>query len=240
MLDRLVTGRLIQARAVFGLFEANTVDHDDIAVRVEGQTHYFRTLRQQSKKADGKPQLALADFIAPIESGLLDHIGCFCVTTGIGVDKLVAGFEANNDDYHSIMVKALADRLAEAFAEYLHERVRRVHWGYAANEDLTNEELIKEAYKGIRPAPGYPACPDHLEKQTIWDILGVEEKIDVSLTESMAMQPAASVSGYYFAHREARYFGLGKITQDQLSDYAARKGITIEMARKWLQPNLSD
>lgn len=240
MLDRIVTGRLIKASAVFGLFEANTVNHDDIAVKTEEELHHFRTLRQQRKKAEGKPQIALADFIAPSDTGITDHIGCFCVTAGIGVDKLVSTFEVSNDDYGSIMVKALADRLAEAFAEYLHQRVRRVHWGYSRDEDLTNEELIKEAYKGIRPAPGYPACPDHLEKQTIWEILKVEEHIGVSLTGSMAMRPAASVSGYYLAHPKARYFGLGKIREDQLIDYAQRKGIPLEEARKWLQPNLTD
>jgi 5-methyltetrahydrofolate--homocysteine methyltransferase len=166
-------------------------------------------------------------------------MGCFCVTTGFGTQELATNFEEAHDDYNSIMIKALADRLAEAFAEYLHKEVRTNYWGYAANEDLSNEELIKENYKGIRPAPGYPACPDHLEKQTIWDLLKVEESIGVRLTESLAMWPAASVSGYYFGNPEAKYFGLGKITEDQLKDYAKRRGISTEEAQKWLNPNLA-
>jgi 5-methyltetrahydrofolate--homocysteine methyltransferase len=167
-------------------------------------------------------------------------MGCFCVTAGFGTAELAKEFEARNDDYNSIMVKALADRLAEAFAEYLHKQVRTIHWGYQPSETLTNEDLIKEKYSGIRPAPGYPACPDHLEKETIWELLQVKECIGVELTESLAMWPAASVSGYYFAHPKASYFGLGKITPDQLQDYAQRKGISIKEATKWLQPNLND
>ena len=162
------------------------------------------------------------------------------MTTGFGTKELAEQYEAENDDYNSIMIKALADRLAEAFAEYLHKEVRLKHWGYAQDENLTNDDLIKETYKGIRPAPGYPACPDHLEKKTIWKLLKVEERIGVALTESLAMWPAASVSGYYFANPEAKYFGLGKITQDQLEDYAKRRGISIEEAEKWLSPNLTD
>ena len=199
----------------------------------------FLTLRQQSKKTAGAPNIALADFIAPKETGIQDYIGCFCVSTGFGVDEKVALFEKELDDYHAIMVKALADRLAEAFAEYLHLKVRKEIWGYASDEQLDNQALIAEDYKGIRPAPGYPACPDHLEKPTIWKLLDVEKRIGVTLTESMAMWPAASVSGYYFAHPESKYFGLGKIKSDQVEDYAQRRGIAIEKAQQWLAPNVS-
>ncbi|NND61683.1 MAG: methionine synthase [Flavobacteriaceae bacterium] len=249
LLKRIISEELLQAKGIFGLFKANSVNDDDIELEVPqgeikgvnfGGNYTFRTLRQQSKKAEGRPNLALADFIAPKESGIQDHIGCFCVSTGFGTAELAAKFEAENDDYSSIMVKALADRLAEAFAEYLHERVRKWHWGYVYGEHLSNEELIKEKYAGIRPAPGYPACPDHLEKETIWDVLKVKEQIGVELTESLAMWPAASVSGYYFAHPKARYFGLGKIKEDQVKDYAKRKNISIEKATKWLQPNIAD
>ena len=166
-------------------------------------------------------------------------MGCFCVTTGFGTAGLAKDFEARNDDYNSIMVKALADRLVEAFAEYLHKQIRTTHWGYQHNESLSNEELIKETYSGIRPAPGYPACPDHLEKETIWELLDVENRIGVKLTESLAMWPAASVSGYYFAHPQAAYFGLGKIKNDQLNDYSIRKSISLAKAKKWLTPILA-
>jgi 5-methyltetrahydrofolate--homocysteine methyltransferase len=182
----------------------------------------------------------LADFIAPKDSGKQDYLGCFCVTTGFGVEEKALEFEKNLDDYNSILVKALADRLAEAFAEYLHLQVRTEIWGYAAHENLSNTELIQEAYKGIRPAPGYPACPDHLEKPTIWKLLQVEEAIGVKLTESMAMWPASSVSGYYFANPESKYFGLGKIKPDQVEDYAKRRNISTEEATKWLAPNIAD
>nr|WP_262494682.1 vitamin B12 dependent-methionine synthase activation domain-containing protein [Flavobacterium davisii] len=204
-----------------------------------GASGLFLTLRQQSVKTAGAPNIALADFIAPKETGKQDYIGCFCVTTGFGVDEKAKEYETNLDDYNSILVKALGDRLAEAFAEYLHERVRKEIWGYASDENLTNEELIKESYKGIRPAPGYPACPDHLEKPVIWKLLDVENQIGVKLTESMAMWPASSVSGYYFANPQSKYFGLGKIKPDQVADYAKRRGISIEEATKWLAPNLS-
>ncbi|WP_396152035.1 vitamin B12 dependent-methionine synthase activation domain-containing protein [Flavobacterium sp.] len=200
----------------------------------------FLTLRQQSQKTAGAPNIALADFIAPKDSGVQDYMGCFCVTTGFGVDEKAAEFEKQLDDYNAILTKALGDRLAEAFAEYLHLKVRKEIWGYASEEQLSNQELIKENYKGIRPAPGYPACPDHLEKPTIWDILKVEENIGVKLTESMAMWPASSVSGYYFAHPESKYFGLGKIKSDQIADYAKRRNISIETATKWLAPNIAD
>ena len=230
----------LKAKAIFGLFPANQINEDDIEVAYGEQKTYFRTLRQQSKKAVGRPNLALADFIAPVESGIQDYIGCFCVSAGFGSDALAKQFEEQHDDYTAIMVKALADRLAEAFAEYLHERIRKEFWGYAADEGLSNEELIKENYKGIRPAPGYPACPDHLEKETIWGLLNVEESIGVKLTESLAMWPAASVSGYYIAHPEARYFGVGKIRIDQVSNFAHRKNISITEARKWLQSNIAE
>lgn len=243
LLQKVFDEKLLKASG-FGLFPANTINDDDIEVTVKNQTpntkHQFLTLRQQLKKREGVPNFALADFIAPKDTGIQDYIGCFCVTTGFGTEKLAKEFEANHDDYNSIMIKALADRLAEAFAEYLHQKVRTDFWGYASNENLSNQELIKEAYKGIRPAPGYPACPDHLEKKTIWDILKVEETIGVKLTESLAMWPAASVSGYYFANPEAKYFGLGKITEDQLEDYAKRRGMSTEEAQKWLNPNLSE
>jgi 5-methyltetrahydrofolate--homocysteine methyltransferase len=244
MLKRIFSEKLLQAKAVFGLFEANTVNDDDIEVLVpsEGKKdrHVFRTLRQQSRKAKGRPNLALADFIAPKDSGVTDYIGCFCVTAGFGTDELALKFQQEHDDYNSIMVKALADRLVEAFAEYLHEQVRKKFWGYAANEALSNTELISESYQGIRPAPGYPACPDHLEKETIWEILKVKETIGVTLTDSLAMWPAASVSGYYFGNSEAKYFGLGKIKEDQVKDFAQRKGISEEKAFKWLQTSLAE
>ena len=242
LLTEILDKKLLTAKAVFGLFPANTVEEDDIEVYASQDRKKtlgkFLSLRQQLKKRPGKSNIALADFIAPKTTGLADHIGAFCVTAGFGTAELAKQYEDNNDDYNAIMIKALADRFAEAFAEYLHREVRVKHWGYAAQERLDNDALIKEKYKGIRPAPGYPACPDHLEKNTIWDLLQVEERIGVSLTESLAMWPAASVSGYYFAHPEASYFGLGKITQDQLESYAQRKNITIEEAEKWLRPNL--
>ncbi|SHJ12742.1 methionine synthase (B12-dependent) [Mesonia phycicola] len=242
MLSDIILNKKLKAKAVFGLFPANTVEHDDILVQHPDNLKElirFRTLRQQLKKYKGKPNFALADFIAPKESEIQDYIGCFCVTTGFGTQELATEFEKNLDDYNSIMVKALADRLAEAFAEYLHWQIRTQDWGYAKDENLSNAELIKETYKGIRPAPGYPACPDHLEKLSIWKLLNVEENIGVKLTESLAMWPAASVSGYYFAHPQARYFGLGKIKQDQVEDFAKRKEITYQEAEKWLNPNLA-
>ncbi|MDE3743708.1 methionine synthase [Maribacter polysaccharolyticus] len=240
MLKEVVEKKLLKAKAVFGLFKANTVNEDDIEIEAEGKKYVFRTLRQQLKKREGVPNFALSDFIAPKAEGLDDYVGCFCVSTGFGTAELAAKYEKDHDDYNSIMIKALADRLAEAFAEYLHKEVRTNHWGYSKDEQLSNEELINEGYKGIRPAPGYPACPDHLEKLTLWEVLGVKGKIGVALTESLAMWPAASVSGYYFANTEARYFGLGKIKEDQVQDFAARKGMPFEDAMKWLAPNISD
>ncbi len=257
LLQRILDEKLLKAKAIFGLFPANQVNEDDIEVHLSPRsqsrgnesdalettkdaTFLFRTLRQQTKKRAGVPNIALADFVAPKASGIQDYIGCFCVSTGFGTQELAAEFEKNHDDYNSIMIKALADRFAEAFAEYLHKEVRTKHWGYAVDENLDNDELIKEKYRGIRPAPGYPACPDHLEKLTIWEMMQVEERIGVKLTDSLAMWPAASVSGYYFAHPEAKYFGLGKIKQDQVQDFAERKHITLEKAQKWLAPNIVD
>lgn len=240
MLQRIFKEKWLKAKGIFGIFPANTINDDDIEVTVGDRKFKFRTLRQQLKKYAGKPNFALADFIAPKETGISDYIGCFCVTTGFGTEEKAEMFRKDLDDYNSIMVKALSDRLAEAFAEYLHKEVRTKYWGYAANENLSNEEMIGEVYKGIRPAPGYPACPDHLEKLTIWEVLDVKGKIGVELTESLAMWPASSVSGYYFANSEARYFGIGKIKEDQVFDFAKRKGIPKEEASKWLAPNIDD
>lgn len=241
MLSQIVSEKWLTAKGVLGIFPANAINDDDIELITDSrQPTTFLTLRQQSQKTAGAPNIALADFIAPKDSGRQDYIGCFCVTTGFGVDEKAAEFEKQLDDYNSILVKALGDRLAEAFAEYLHLQVRKEIWGYASDENLSNENLIKEEYKGIRPAPGYPACPDHLEKPTIWKLLNVEQEIGVKLTESMAMWPAASVSGYYFANPESKYFGLGKIKEDQVIDYAKRRGISTEMATKWLSPNIVD
>ena len=239
MLRQIIDGKLLQAKAVFGLFKANSNDQDDIEVLSDSKPYFFRTLRQQLLKSKGRPYRALSDYIAPKNSNIQDYMGCFCVSTGFGTAELAKDFEKNNDDYSSIMIKALSDRFAEAFAEFLHKEVRTTYWGYQPDETLTNQDLIKEAYKGIRPAPGYPACPDHLEKETIWELLEVDKRIGVELTESLAMWPAASVSGYYFAHPEATYFGLGKIAKDQVKDFATRKGITLEKATKWLHPNLN-
>ena len=240
MLHKIVSEKWLTAKGILGIFPANTINDDDIEVTNASSSLQLLTLRQQSQKTAGAPNIALADFIAPKETSKQDYIGCFCVTTGFGVDEKAAEFEKQLDDYNAILVKALGDRLAEAFAEYLHLKVRKEIWGYASDENLSNLELISEEYKGIRPAPGYPACPDHLEKPTIWKLLNVEQEIGVKLTESMAMWPAASVSGYYFANPESKYFGLGKIKEDQVINYAKRRGISTEMAHKWLSPNIAD
>lgn len=242
ILNRILDEKLLTAKAIFGIFKANSNESDDILIFDENNNEQakFLTLRQQAQRSKGKDYLALSDFIAPQSSGKTDYMGAFCVTTGFGTDELAEEYEKANDDYNAIMVKALADRFAEAYAEFLHKKVRTEYWGYAVQEELSNEELIAEKYKGIRPAPGYPACPDHLEKSTIWDLLKVKENIGVYLTESLAMFPTASVSGYYFGSPHAKYFGLGKITEDQLKDYADRRSCSIQEAQKWLSPNLAD
>jgi 5-methyltetrahydrofolate--homocysteine methyltransferase len=242
MLEVILREKKLTAKGIYGIFPANQVNDDDIELTDENGKilEKFLTLRQQSQKTKGAPNIALSDFIAPKDSGKTDYMGAFCVTTGFGVDEWAAEFEKNLDDYNSIMVKALADRFAEAFAEYLHEKIRKEIWGYASDEVLSKEALIEEGYKGIRPAPGYPACPDHLEKPTIWKLLNVEQEIGVTLTESMAMWPASSVSGYYFGNPESKYFGLGKIKEDQVIDYAKRRNVSTEVASKWLNPNIAD
>ncbi|WP_421752761.1 methionine synthase [Croceimicrobium sp.] len=236
MLDQIIRESWIEAKGVFGIWEAQRKGADDIQLFENGQEKaLLLSLRQQSQKAKGAPNMALADFVAADQR---DYVGAFAVCAGLGIESKLTEFKANHDDYSSILLKALADRLAEAAAEYLHREVRIKHWAYAKDEALNNDELIAEKYQGIRPAPGYPACPDHLEKNTLFEILEAEE-IGMSLTESLAMNPAASVSGYYFAHPEARYFGLGKLDQDQVADYAQRRGISLEEAEKWLRPNLN-
>ncbi|MFQ3174500.1 MAG: 5-methyltetrahydrofolate--homocysteine methyltransferase, partial [Flavobacterium sp.] len=242
MLEIIVKEKKLTAKGIYGIFPANQVNDDDIELRDESGKvlEKFLTLRQQAQKTKGAPNIALSDFIAPKDSGKTDYMGAFCVTTGFGVDEWADEFQKDLDDYNSIMVKALADRFAEAFAEYLHEKIRKEIWGYSADEVLTAEGMISEEYKGIRPAPGYPACPDHLEKPTIWKLLNVEQEIGVTLTESMAMWPASSVSGYYFGNPESKYFGLGKIKEDQVVDYAKRRSVPKEVATKWLNPNIAD
>ncbi|WP_265427631.1 methionine synthase [Chryseobacterium sp. YIM B08800] len=242
ILKKIVDEKLLTAKAIFGIFKANSNETDDILIFDENDDEQvkFLTLRQQVQKSKGKDYLALSDFIAPKSSGKTDYMGAFCVTTGFGTDELSDQYEKDNDDYNAIMVKAIADRFAEAYAEFLHKKVRTEYWGYANQENLSNEELIAEKYKGIRPAPGYPACPDHLEKHAIWDLLKVKENIGVYLTESLAMFPTAAVSGYYFGSPHAKYFGLGKITEEQVKEYSERKGIALQEARKWLSPNLAD
>jgi 5-methyltetrahydrofolate--homocysteine methyltransferase len=227
---------------VTGFFPANQVEDDDIELYTDdSRTRVLTTLhhlRQQSQRPPGKPNRCLADLVAPKASGVHDYLGAFAVTAGIGIDERVAAFERDHDDYHAIMLKALADRLAEAFAERMHERVRKELWGYAPDEAFDNEALIDERYRGIRPAPGYPACPDHTEKGLLWDLLDAERSAGIVLTESYAMVPTAAVSGWYFAHPQACYFGLGKIQRDQVDDYARRKGWDRADAERWLGPCL--
>jgi len=242
MLHRIIHEGWLEARAVVGFWPATAVG-DDIELyadddRTEALTR-VHSLRQQTNAEHARENFALADFVAPRDSGLADWLGGFAVTTGIGIEDHIARFEADHDDYQAIMLKALADRLAEALAERMHERVRRELWGYAADEDLDNDALIAEAYQGIRPAPGYPACPDHTEKRTLFDLLGAEANAGIELTESFAMSPGASVSGWYFSHPDARYFGVGRIERDQVEDYARRKGWSVEEAERWLAPNLN-
>jgi 5-methyltetrahydrofolate--homocysteine methyltransferase len=237
LLDVMVRERLIRARGVYGFWRANAVGDDVDLYGEDGKpTARFHFLRQQAAK-DGEPSRSLADFVAPRETGLTDHIGGFAVTTGFGLKELCDRFRAKQDDYNAIMAEALADRLAEAFAEYLHEQVRR-QWGYGRDEGLSKEQLIREEYRGIRPAAGYPACPDHTEKATLWRLLDVERSTGIALTESFAMWPGSSVSGLYFGHPASRYFSVGKLGRDQLVDYHARKGMTLAEAERWLGPNL--
>jgi 5-methyltetrahydrofolate--homocysteine methyltransferase len=243
MLETLIRERWTQARAVFGFWPAARLDRDDVALfggpdgRRRMATLHF--LRQQTVKPDGSANLCLADYVAEGADGPRDWMGAFAVTAGIGAEAKLAEFEAEHDDYRSILFKALMDRLAEAFAEHLHQEVRRHWWGYDPDEALGNEDLIKERYRGVRPAPGYPACPDHTEKATLWRLLDVETRIGMRLTESYAMDPPASVSGWYFAHPQARYFGVGKVQADQVEAYAARKGEPLAEVERWLAPNLA-
>jgi len=241
LLNQIIDGGLLEARAVIGMFPANRIGDDIEIYRDESRSELlerFCMLRQQSKKAAGRPNLCLSDFVAPRSEGIPDWIGGFAVTAGIGIEKLVEKYERNHDDYNSIMVKALADRLAEAFAERMHQRVRMEFWGYAADEKLDNDKLIQEAYRGIRPAPGYPACPDHTEKTKLFELLGATSRVGMHLTESMAMLPASSVSGLYFGHPDSQYFGVGKVLRDQVADYARRKHVDLPFMEKWLAPNL--
>jgi 5-methyltetrahydrofolate--homocysteine methyltransferase len=243
MLKQIVEEKWLTAKAVIGLFAANSINDDDIEVYSDDAREKvlmtLHHLRQQTERPPGRPNAALFDFVAPKDSGVNDYMGAFAVTAGIGIDEHVARFEADHDDYHSIMLKALADRLAEAFAERMHEKVRKEYWGYASSETLDNEALIDEKYQGIRPAPGYPACPDHTEKGLLWELIDPVSNADMTITESFAMLPTAAVSGFYFAHPESRYFGIGKIEKDQVEDYAARKGWDLATAERWLAPALN-
>jgi 5-methyltetrahydrofolate--homocysteine methyltransferase len=239
MLDEIVREKSLQANGVIAFYPAVSVEDSVVLFEDENTASEFATfhfLRQQNKKAQNLPNFSLADFISPEKGN--DYLGLFAVTGGIGLEKLVEKHKANHDDYSEIMAKALADRLAEAFAERLHERVRREFWGYEPSEKLSNEDLIDEKYNGIRPAPGYPACPDHTEKKLLFDLLDAG-KVGITLTESYAMYPAAAVSGFYFSHPKSTYFGLGKIEKDQVIDYAKRKGMSVELMERWLAPNLS-
>ena len=242
MLDEIIRDKWFGARAVAGLFPANSIGHDDIEVYADndrrGLLAVLHSLRQQTQKPPGQANFALADFIAPKQTGKRDHIGAFAVAAGFGMEDKLREFEQDHDDYRAIMLKALADRLAEALAERLHQRVRKEFWGYGADENLDNAALIAEKYRGIRPAPGYPACPDHTEKPLLWDLLKVEANTGMTLTDNYAMHPAAAVCGLYFSHPEARYFGLGKINRDQVADYALRKGLELRQAERWLSPSL--
>ena len=235
-------GKWLQANGVFGLFHANSVNHgEDIEIYAgEKRDRVLMTwhnLRQQNQKPTGNPNLCLGDFVAPKDSGVADYVGAFAVTAGLGIDKRVKAYEEKNDDYNAIMLKALADRLAEAFAETLHKRVRRELWGYAKDESLDNAALIAEQYRGIRPAPGYPACPEHTEKGGLFELLRASE-VSMQLTESYAMLPASSVSGFYIAHPQSQYFAVGKVARDQVEDYARRKNMPLAEIERWLAPNL--
>ena len=230
--------KIEKPKAIFGLFEANTINDDDISIQKNGKDIVvFRTLRQQLQKKEGVANLALADFVAPKNSGLTDYLGTFCVAI-YGADELVNSYKENHDDYNAILVQAIADRFAEAFAEYLHKQIRTKHWAYIASENLNNADLIKETYKGIRPAPGYPACPDHTEKATLWSLIEPDKNAGITITKSFAMLPTAAVSGFYFSHPDAKYFGTGKIQKDQVEDYAKRKGENLSVVERWLAPVL--
>jgi 5-methyltetrahydrofolate--homocysteine methyltransferase len=240
LLAEIVDQKLLRARGVYGFWPATSQGDDVVLYADESRSQEltrFHFLRQQWERKGQKAFYSLADFVAPIESGRADYLGAFAVTAGIGTDELVARFQADHDDYHAIMAKALADRLAEAFAECLHQQARR-DWGYGHDEQFTPEDLINEKYRGIRPAAGYPACPDHTEKRILFDLLQAEQKTSITLTESFAMYPAASVSGLYFAHPESRYFSVDRITRDQVEAYARRKGMTMAEVERWLSPNL--
>jgi 5-methyltetrahydrofolate--homocysteine methyltransferase len=242
MLRRIIDEKWLQASAVLGFWPAASINSDDIEVYADEDRKQplavLHHVRQQLAKVNGSANFCLADFVAPRDSGVKDYIGGFAVTAGLGMERKIAEFEAAHDDYNSILLKALADRLAEAFAERLHQRVRKEYWGYAESENLSNAELIREKYRGIRPAPGYPACPDHTEKRTLFGLLNVEKNIGVELTEHFAMTPAASVSGFYFSHPEARYFAVGKISRDQVESLATRKSVAVTEVERWLRPNL--
>jgi len=234
----------LRARAAIGLFPANARPDDSVEVYAPGGSHdetlaTFHFLRQQRAKSPGRPNRSLVDFVAPKSTGLADYMGFFAVTAGLGADEVSRRFRDEHDDYNAIMVQALADRLSEAFAELMHERVRREFWGYAADENLDSKALIKEEYSGIRPAPGYPACPEHTEKGTLWRLLDAEKNAGITLTESFAMSPPSAVSGFYFSHPESRYFGVAEIGRDQATDYAERKGMPLTEAERWLAPNLA-
>jgi 5-methyltetrahydrofolate--homocysteine methyltransferase len=242
LLDEIVRGKLLGARAAVGIWPAASRG-DDVELYADSARSQVigvaRFLRQQFEK-EGRPDVSLADFVAPVGSGVPDHLGAFAVTAGLGLEALVQRFEKAHDDYRAILAKALADRLAEAFAERLHQRVRAQLWGYAPEDlDAPNEDLVAERYRGIRPAPGYPACPDHTEKRTIFRLLDAEERTGIRLTESCAMWPAASVSGWYFSHPESFYFGVGRIGRDQVEDYARRKGMGVDEVERWLSPSLA-
>ena len=242
MLRQIVEEKWLTANAAIGFWPAAQVNGDDIEVYADESRDQVRVtlhqLRQQTAKVNGAPNFSLADFVAPGDSPARDYVGGFVVTTGIGLEQRAAEFEAANDDYNSILLKALADRLAESFAEHMHLRVRKEFWGYARTEDLSNEELIRERYTGIRPAPGYPACPDHTEKRALFDLLAAEQNTGVELTEHFAMMPAAAVSGFYYSHPEARYFAIGKIGRDQVENLARRKAVPVAEVERWLRPNL--
>jgi 5-methyltetrahydrofolate--homocysteine methyltransferase len=239
MLDKIIRDGSLQAKAVIGFFPARREGDDVIVENGQEDLETFSFLRQQMEKPPGRPNYSLADFIAPAASGRQDTIGLFAVTAGLGLEELVARYEAQHDDYQAIMARALADRLAEALAEYMHKLVREEYWAYASPAPLDNDALIREDYQGIRPAPGYPACPDHTEKGKLFRLLDVENSTGIFLTESFAMLPAASVSGYYFSHPQSTYFGIGRIGRDQIEDYARRKDIAVESAERWLAPYLA-